>query len=108
MIIKIKRARDTKKDKLYLSLPHTEREQVVRETILSLPAGTYLLTTKGMASPNLPDTVGKMLGTFAGTDVTERMLLGLAATEPERISTSLTLGLDEIIIKSKINKRTKE
>ena len=89
----IKRASGTKKDKLYLDLSFGEREELLEKVILGLPSG-------GRRLSSLRSEVGRIAGTFAETDVTERFLRGMSVKYPKKILANFTLGLDEVVLNS--------
>mgnify|MGYP001415134972 CR=1 FL=1 len=96
---KIERAKtEAEKNRLFLSVYGEDREQLLRHIVLSMPRGTYLLKREGFASPSLERAITDKYGTYAGTSNLEKAVRGLSATDPDRVSANLTLGLDEVRI----------
>lgn len=89
----------SRKDVAYLDLSLTDRDAAIRETILSLPKGTYTRNITGKSAPALTETIQDLLGPMASLDVTERLLRGLSVLYPKQIRVSFTLGLQEIEIR---------
>lgn len=81
----------TKKDNAYISLSFIDREALLERVVLSMPRGSRLL-------PKFQDEISKNYGTYAGTDVTEKFMRGLACMYPDKIKASFTLGLNEITV----------
>jgi hypothetical protein len=91
LLKKIKRTKSLgKKSDLYLSVYGEERRELLHNMIFSM-IGTHTL-------PSLQDAVQASFGTFAGIDVTEKEIRGLACMNPERVKCSFTLGLNEVKI----------
>ncbi len=93
------------KDKLFNSVMGSVNQTLLNHMILTLPSGTYLLHTRGRAAPHIGDVIMEKYGVYAGIAVDERVLRGLAALYPERISVSFTHGLEEISIKDSENRK---
>lgn len=88
----IKKADRSKKNDIYLALSFCEREELLTSLILELPKGSRRMATVQAA-------IGAMAGVFAETDVTQKLMRGIACLYPKRVSVSFTLGLDEVTIK---------
>lgn len=93
------------KDELFNSVMGSVNQTLLNHMILTLPSGAYLLHTKGRAAPLIGDVIMEKYGVWAGTCVDEKVLRGLAALFPERISVSFTHGLEEISIKDSENRK---
>jgi len=101
LLARIKRAKDIrKKSNIWqdADLSRPEAEQVVREMILSLPAGHYKIHDRKYGT-NIVDTMYDIYGWMPSMFVSESMMLGLQALYPEKVYASFTLGLDAIEIK---------
>jgi len=94
---RIKRAKGSGKDNLYLSVFGVDREEVLKAIILSLPPRSYTLRPRGLGD-SLMETIGLVASVFAEIDVNERLLCGLSVEYPDRIKVAFTLGLDEVTI----------
>jgi hypothetical protein len=102
---KIRNAKDSqKKTEIWqsLDLPRDELEQIVRDMVLSLPAGHYKLHSREYGT-NIVDTMYDIYGWMPSMFVNEPMMLGLQALYPQRVYASFTLGLDAIEIKPESN-----
>lgn len=87
----IKRAQGTKKDKIYLDLGFNDRQALLERLILELPRGSRRVSS-------MRSEIGRIAGTFAETDVTEKLLRGMAGMHPKKIDVNFTHGLDEVIL----------
>lgn len=87
----IKRAPWAKKEAIYLDLNFSEREQMLEKLILGLPKGARAL-------PSLQNEIQALAGVLAGTDVTQKLLNGMACMNPKKVKVSFTLGLNEVIL----------
>ncbi len=91
LLAKIKRASSPKKDELYTSIYGNDRKQLLEKAILSLPSGYRTL-------PVLQSEIQSIYGVYAGIDVNERLLRGLASLHDDKVQVSFTLGLNQIHI----------
>lgn len=100
LITKIRKADAAKKTKIWqdADLSKAEAIEIVREMVLSVPAGYYKLHGREYGT-NLVDTIYDIYGWMPSMFVSEAMLLGLQATNPKKVYASFTLGLDAIEIK---------
>ena len=86
------------KEKLYLSVNHSDRRVLLESAILKLTPGVYTLSIEGKAAPSLKSAIESIYGVFAGSDVDDTLVRGMAVKFPADIKASLTLGLQEIKI----------
>jgi hypothetical protein len=100
LLAKIRKATATKKTEIWqsLDLSSVERDQLIRDMVMSLPKGHYKLHDRQYGT-NLIDTMWEIYGWMPSMLVSESTLLGLQAVYPEKIYASFTLGLDAIEIK---------
>lgn len=100
LLARIRTAETSKKSKIWhdADLSREDGESLVRQMVLSLPAGHYKLHGREYGT-NLVDTVYDLYGWMPSMLVSESMLLGLQALYPEKFYASFTLGLDAIEIK---------
>jgi hypothetical protein len=97
---KIERAKtDSQKNALFLSVYGKDRTTLMQHIILSMPKQTYLLKREGYASPALEREISNKYGTYAGTHDIGKTVMGLSTTCPNRVSASLTHGLDEVTLR---------
>jgi len=100
LLTKIKKADTLKKTAIWqsLELSNDERDQLVRDMVLSLPKGCYKLHDRQYVT-NLIDKMWEVYGWMPSMLVSESTMLGLQALYPNRVYASFTLGLDAIEIK---------
>ena len=100
LLTKIRKADTTRKTEIWqsLDLSNDERDQLIRDMVLSLPAGYYKLHDRKYGT-NIVDTMWEIYGWMPSMLVSEATLLGLQALYPNRVYASFTLGLDAIEIK---------
>jgi len=79
-------------------LLRAEYLSLVRLMVLSLPKGYYKLHSREYGT-NIVDTVWEMYGWMPSMMIDENILLGLQATNEDRVYASFTHGLDAIQIK---------
>jgi hypothetical protein len=104
ILSRIARARaGSPKENLYLSAAREDRIHLLERAILRLPPGAYTLSIAGR-NP-LKDVIESIYGVFAGQDVTERLVRGMAVKYPKEIQAYFTLGLQEIIIKGRVKSK---
>lgn len=99
LVNRIEKAVVGKKDSLYLSVYGDDRQKVLKEIIFSQDNRAYLVNR---GEESLVDVVSKKYGTYAGSDVTQKVLLGMQAMYPKSVKTSFTLGLDEVRLENQI------
>lgn len=99
MITKLRKADVTKKTDIWqgVDMLQYEREDIVKEMILSIP-GHYKLLDRQYGT-NLVDAISEMYGWMPSMLISQSMLLGMQATHPKKVYASFTLGLDAIEIK---------
>lgn len=99
LITKIKKADASKKTEIWQAadLSHLEKEEIVKEMVLSLP-GRYKLRDRQYGT-NLVDKIYEVYGWMPSMFVSERMLLGLQVLHPKKVYATFTLGLDAIEVK---------
>lgn len=100
LLTKIKKADTIKKADIWQSLDLSieDRDQLIREMVLSLPRGYYKLHDRRYGT-NIVDTMYEIYGWMPSMLVSESTLLGLQALYPHKIYATFTLGLDAIEIK---------
>lgn len=102
IIAKIRKASDPhKKTDIWQSLDisREEKEKIVRDMVLLLPAGYYKLHDRKYGT-NIVDTMWEHYGWMPSMFVSESMMLGLQALYPKKVYASFTLGLDAIEIRA--------
>jgi len=93
LLTKIKKAKaGNAKEKLYLSQSLSDRHKLIQDMVMSLPKGARSLSS-------IQNEVQKHFGVHAGTDMSEKLIRGLASVHPSKVDHSFTLGLGEVIIK---------
>jgi hypothetical protein len=100
LLTKIRKADTTRKTEIWqsLDLSNNERDQLIRDMVLSLPRGSYKLHDRQYGT-NLIDKMYEIYGWMPSMLVSESTMLGLQALYPNRVYASFTLGLDAIEIK---------
>ena len=101
LLTKLSRTQDVTKKAHIWTDANLDREQLdllVKDMVLSLPAGYYKLHGREYGT-NLVDTIYEKYGWMPSMLVSESTLLGLQALHPEKVYASFTHGLDAIEIK---------
>jgi len=78
-----------------LSVYGEARTKLLQEIIFRQESGAYQL-------PKLSRIITDKYGAFAGSDVTQKLLLGMRALYEDRIGTSFTLGLNEVRLNNEV------
>jgi hypothetical protein len=100
LLTKIRKADPIRKTEIWqsLNLSNDERDQLIRDMVLSLPKGAYKIHDRQYGT-NLVDKIYEIYGWMPSMLVSESTMLGLQALYPNRVYASFTLGLDAIEIK---------
>lgn len=100
LITKLRKADFQKKTEIFQAADLTveERNQLMRDIVLSMPKGYYKLHDRNYGT-NLVDAVFEVYGLMPSMFVDESLMLGLQALYPKKIYASFTLGLDVVEIK---------
>ena len=92
MITRILKAEGAEKTRIFNELTWEEGNAIIEEFLFKVPIKEW-----GYSTAQLSEIVAEALGWIAGIRIDKKFMMGLRSLNDEKMTTSFTHGLDEII-----------